>query len=461
MKILTPRKQQKVVAAYPHEPKLTAEFHISWDRLRQYDFDHNQRIAVGGGHCPNGCGANLANGRNEIVHEFLDHHDADWLWMVDTDMTFEPDILDRLIESAHPTERPVMGALCFSWQGGGRACPTLYILRDDGNTGRIYNYPRNTRMRVLTGAGCLLIHRSALEKIRDAEFSPAYPFFEWRHVGSRPVGEDITFCIRAEAIGIPVHVDTSIKCGHVKTLVVDESLYEAQRLAGMGERPQPDGPPTFAVVASKNRRAMVSRLVDQLAPQVTQTFVYDNGYQPPLTDAVEAHGWPLHRMWNDGLDRAAAAAGGPHNVLIVNDDVELADDAVAWLAGALRGDKSAQISFPFDKVPAGMSAVTIPPEGFAGQAMTGWCFMLRGESGLRFDEQFEWWYGDSDLERTVRADGGKVIAVGADAKHLDPMRSTLDNPDRLAQAHADEKRFAEKWGLDPDSLWLAQNADKL
>jgi hypothetical protein len=30
----------------------------------------------------------------------------------------------------------------------------------------------------------------------------------------------------------------------------------------------------------------------------------------------------------------------------------------------------------------------------------------------------------------------------------------------LAQAEADEKRFAAKWDIDPDTLWLAQLASQ-
>lgn len=441
MKILTPRKQQKVVAAYPHPSTVSARFHKSWDALRQYDFGHLQRIADGGGHLPNSSGANVTNARNEIVAKFLDGHDADWLWFIDTDMVFDPDILDRLVESAHPTDRPIVGALCFSIQDGFRACPTLYMIREDGKAGRIYDYPQNTTMRCFTGTGCLLIHRTALEAMRTKEYDPAYPWFQETRTQDLPIGEDITFCIRAEAMGIPVHVDTSIRCGHEKTYVVDEDVYLAQKQAGLGETPDPVQPelPTFAVIASKDRRAMLTRLVAQLEPQCA-VRVFDNGYRKPPAGATDAHGWPLHRMWNQGLDDAAEAVQGPHNVLIVNDDVTVAPDLVARLEAALReGD--------FD--------MAIPGDG----QMTGWCFMLRGEAGLRLDEQFEWWYGDTDLAK--RCEGRIAAAPGAHAEHHDPMRSTLDNPERLAQAKADEAKYAAKWGIDPETLWLARNGAAL
>ncbi len=449
-------RQQKVVAAYPHPTQVSARFHKSWDALRQHDFGHLRRIAEGGGHLANSSGANVTNARNEIVEAFLDRHDADWLWFIDTDMVFEPDILDRLVEAAHPTERPVLGALCFSIQDGFRACPTLYTLREDGKAGRTYNYPRDTMLRTLTGSGCLLIHRSVLEGMRG-KYPEAYPWFQETSTGGIPIGEDITFCIRAEAQGFPVHVDTSIKCGHEKTYVVSEDVYDAQKAAGMAETPTPDVP-TFAVIASKSRRAMLTRLLDQLAPQVTETFVFDNGYDPPLEGAVAAAGLPLHVMWNKGLDLAAEAADGPHNVLIINDDVTVAPSLACLLGAVLRSAPNIGLTFPYEKLDEGTWSVALAPLlEVAGQTITGWCFMLRGEDGYRFDEQFEWWYGDSDIEKQVRRDGRHVLAVGAGAVHHDPMRSTLEDPERLAQARADEARFAEKWGIDPDTLWLAQN----
>jgi GT2 family glycosyltransferase len=90
----------------------------------------------------------------------------------------------------------------------------------------------------------------------------------------------------------------------------------------------------------------------------------------------------------------------------------------------------------------------------AGQTMTGFCFVVRGEARLRCDERFVWWYGDSDLERQVRAQGKQTVCVGgARVSHFTPMQSTRG--DLLEQAKRDEAAFAEKWGLDPDSLWLA------
>lgn len=467
------RENEKVVVAYPRHHDVNGQFMYCFDMVRQYDFTRHKRIASGGGHMPLNSSI-VTHARNDLARKFLDEHTADWLWFIDTDMTFEPDIVDRLVEAAHPTDRPIMGALCFSVQNGFKACPTLYVLRDDGKVGRVFDYPRNHVMRILTGTGCLLIHRSVFEKMRDAttesgavKFPKPYEWFNNTQVGSVPVGEDITFCIRAESLGIPVHVDTSIKCGHVKPFVVDEEMFDAQRAAGV--RDNDLALPTYVVMAAKNRHEMTHRLMDQLQAQ-SPNFIalFDNGSDPPFNPAIEAFGWPLHRMWNQGLDlaeKAARESGAKHwNVLVINNDVSIPDDFLLRLEAGLRKHPDHWVAYPNwhgAQIPDGV-AVPTKGQGGDGRSLSGWAFMIQGESGLRFDEQFAWWYGDADLQKQVEAAGKHVVCVGGcHCEHLEPMRSTFDDPERLKQAEEDEAKFAAKWGIDPSELWLAQNRSQL
>jgi hypothetical protein len=475
MKVNKPRDQEKVVAAFPTRDDRAGRFMDSFVVMYAYDASHKRRVFEGGGIMPL-VSSIVSTARNDIVRVFLDEHEADWLWFVDTDMTFDPDIVDRLVEAAHPRDRPIMGALCFSLQDGYRACPTIYVIRNDDKVGRVFDYPKNKLMRVMTGTGCLLIHRSALEKMRDAkrpDGTPRFPKpFEWFHntqLGDLPVGEDITFCIRAEAIGIPVHVDTSIKCGHEKRFVVDEEMFIAQRAAGVSDRPDLNFP-TFVVIAAKNRHEMTRNLVAQLLEkyhhqndQTPVVLLYDNGSSPPYDEAIPAAGMGLHEMWNAGLDaaeqRAKELGADKWNVAILNNDLEVPPGFLSKLESGIRGHDDNWISYPNHHgvdIPAGQAAV-LENSSMAGQTMSGWAFMIRGESGLRFDEQFEFWYGDTDIQKQVEAAGKNVVCVGGCyAKHLEPMKSTMSSPVRLSQAQADEERFAEKWGLDPATLYFGR-----
>lgn len=455
------KNSQKVAVSYPYPTQVSARFHHSLVQLLVRDAAKHQRVVNGGDLIANSSGANITNARNEITAKFLAHPEQpDWLWFIDTDMVFQPDVLDRLVDAAHPTERPVVGALCFSFQNGSYARPTMYLLRDDGRVGVRWEYPRDQLVEVdATGTGCLLIHRSVLEAMTASDKWPAaYPWFMESHLGETPVSEDITFCIRARSIGFPVHVDTAIKVGHEKTLVLDESVYLAQRAMRAVE---PPNEPTYVVVASKDRRELLSGLLAGLAHE-TDVFVLDNGYDPPLPLAVDARDWPLHRMWNHGIELAEKAArDNGHktwNVAVLNDDLKVERDLLGRLAWGLRSDENIWASYPdhYGAVSAGQVAQLTNPQ-MAGQTMSGWCFMLRGEAGLRFDEQFQWWYGDSDLERQVREQGKFVVAVGGcQVEHLHPMESSAAKVEAIRD---DEARFAAKWGMDPDTLWLAQHPE--
>ena len=67
-----------------------------------------------------------------------------------------------------------------------------------------------------TGAAALLIHRGALEAVGRHAGDAAAPWFRESQTRTKLVGEDLTFCLRCAAAGIPVHVHTGVQAGHMK-----------------------------------------------------------------------------------------------------------------------------------------------------------------------------------------------------------------------------------------------------
>jgi hypothetical protein len=171
-------------------------------------------------------GVNVSHGRNELCRQTL-AAGHDWLLMLDADMTFRPDLPDALVAAANPATAPIVGALAFGLDDG-RLFPTLYDLTEsDGALAwvRYNDFPPDTLWRVGgTGAAALLIHRTALEQVAAAGFSPVWPWFQETAVSGQRVGEDLTFCLRAAACELPVHVHTGITVGHQKAhvLTVDQ-----------------------------------------------------------------------------------------------------------------------------------------------------------------------------------------------------------------------------------------------
>ncbi len=240
-------------------------------------------------------GANIVTARNKIARRFLDEYpNAEWLWLVDADMTFAPDALDRLLAAADKNTHPIMGGLCFALMKGEaqEIVPTLYGMTNQaGSLARWSGFPRDQVVQVAgTGAACLLIHRRVLETIRDLRwddgfegkfqaqfgapsgravgellFPPPWPWFQEQVTGTDwgdSISEDLTFCLRAAQAGFPVHVDTRVKIGHVKPVVIDEAgqapdeRWRALRgrliLAGRGACHHADHPRTMASAAARH-----------------------------------------------------------------------------------------------------------------------------------------------------------------------------------------------------------------
>lgn len=230
-----------VALAYVHSERVSYSWHHSIVELMGYDFANAGRI-VRGGFVSIHCGTDgLVDARNKAVATFLAERQAEWLFWVDTDMGFAADTLERLLQVADADHRPVVGALAFSQRqtdsdgrGGWRcqATPTVFDWEEvDGKSGFSvrWDYARNTVTRVAgTGSACILIHRTVFEKIA-AEHGPT-----WYNRIPNPslqamTSEDLSFCMRAGALGFPLHVHTGVEATHHKPVWLAEDDYLRQR----------------------------------------------------------------------------------------------------------------------------------------------------------------------------------------------------------------------------------------
>jgi hypothetical protein len=207
----------------------------------------------------------LPYARNLAVRNFLAEHTSDWLWMVDTDMGFPADTVERLFAAAHAADRPIVGALCFAQieqqpdgLGGWMTVPTPTIydwakITDDTPPGIEpveqmgfavrYDYPRNALTRCSgTGAACVLIHRSVFTRLEE-KYGPVWFDRVPNTTTGQLIGEDLSFFLRCGTLDIPVHVDTGLRTSHLKRVWLGEEQYAAARLAYPGD-PAPTVPVT-------------------------------------------------------------------------------------------------------------------------------------------------------------------------------------------------------------------------
>jgi GT2 family glycosyltransferase len=240
-------KHQKVMLGYLHPGHEQHCFAASLRELMFYDAAHGQHIVSHAyGVAPKETGAAHINaGRNTLASMLLNQQEAGWLLMIDADMGFAPDTVERLLDAADAIDRPIVGGLAFAQKSDGigamyarryRMCPTIYRMYEtETEVGfvPVFDYPRDQLVEVdATGAACILIHRSVLEKITRE--SPGRPFDQVSiakgSTGRTDFGEDLSFCIRARAAGASIHVDTSVKTTHDKGAVfLDEETYDLQQ----------------------------------------------------------------------------------------------------------------------------------------------------------------------------------------------------------------------------------------
>jgi len=70
-----------------------------------------------------------------------------------------------------------------------------------------------------TGTGCIMIDMAIFDQLEK-------PYFEITAKGDKVVGEDIGFCSKLRAKGIPIRADTSIEIGHMTLFEVNRQTYE-------------------------------------------------------------------------------------------------------------------------------------------------------------------------------------------------------------------------------------------
>ncbi len=237
---------QDVIVGYLHPDLITQEFHHCLFGAFIHDAWGPQHIL---NFAPQFSGGNLCKARNRMVTDFLANERAQWLWILDSDAVFPPDMLDNLLAAADPEERPIVGALAHQMRGKvdddyqpsldehgtqiREVQPTMYKIEyDDGEWvgyREVTSYILGLNEVDATGCHCLLVHRDVFEKIQS---SHPYRWFREDEVAPEIVaGEDIWFCLQARALGYPIFVDTRLEAGHVKSTVLTSEQSHVQRIA--------------------------------------------------------------------------------------------------------------------------------------------------------------------------------------------------------------------------------------
>ena len=280
-----------VTIGYLHPGELKACFARSLSEMVLYDMATNGRFAHASGEMALEAHATgIVDGRNQLAAAAL-ASEAEWLFMVDADMGFAPDTVDMLVSVADPELRPVVGGLAFAHKSDGkgpfharryRPTPTVYRMwqtDDDLGFVPLFDYPRNELVEIdATGMACVLIHRTVLERMRTEHGDRWFDIIEVPNgAGYKKFGEDLSFCLRAKALGYPLFVHTGIQTTHDKGgIFQDEEQYDRHQLVASLTPPETT---IDILIPSLGRPHRISELVENIkattATPVRIMFIFE------------------------------------------------------------------------------------------------------------------------------------------------------------------------------------------
>lgn len=436
-----------VLLAYLHPNTVSHNFFDSVERLVAWDLTHKGYVIRSGGPVKFRCGpGGLVEARNDVA-AYLLSTDHDWLLFVDADMGFAADSLDRLLEVADPTDRPIVGGLCFALReyapdGMGGWCtqpsPTVYQwgTRADGASGfaPMLTYPVNAVVPVAgTGTAFLLVHRSVFEKI-DGDW-----FTRLRNPDTgQLIAEDLSFCARAHQHGFPVVVHTGVRTTHHKEQWVSEDTYWRSFTCP----PATDEVAVIVPVLDRPQNAAPFMRTLRASTGLATAYAIASEDDTATADAWATAGAQVivgpERTFAEKINVGYRATGHPW-LFITGDDVAFRPgwlDHAQHVAAAFGADVIGTNDLGNPRVTAGEHAThLLIRRSYVDEHGASW-----DGPGVVGHEGYRHWFVDDEIVTCAKQRGVWAMALGSIVEHLHPVwgKAADDNTYRLGQSHADQ-----------------------
>lgn len=178
--------------------------------------------------------SDLRNHAAQVAHGIGATH----ILFLDADMTWPSDVLAKML--AHHDKGMVSGLYHLkTWPHWSVALTNGRIVAATDAVD--YDYHKTVHQETalvpveLVGMGCTLVPMSVFDAFPRPWFA-----YGADQGGVFTITEDVPFCQKARAVGCPIWVDPTVKCGHIGASVVDSSwhdrsLYEVEMLKARGE----------------------------------------------------------------------------------------------------------------------------------------------------------------------------------------------------------------------------------
>ena len=169
-------------------------------------------------------GTVIHDARNKFAADAI-NGEYDRLLMIDSDMVFDNDLIERMNEDMDTGIEYVSG-IFFQRHYPPKPCIYKSIEHqptDLETKATIYeDYPKDQLFECAgTGCGAVMISTSLLKRVWDTFDLPFHPLHR--------TGEDLSFCWRASQVGAKLYCDSRIKVGHCGDFCYTEETYRASR----------------------------------------------------------------------------------------------------------------------------------------------------------------------------------------------------------------------------------------
>ena len=166
-------------------------------------------------------GSLVYDSRNKLV-QAAQKIDADRILWIDSDMTFPPDIMEKLESTIRDYGADIVTAVCYR-----RTPPYTPVLfnecyRDEYTVEHkeLVNYPEDKPFEIAAcGCGCMLMKTDFLTDMflqHGLWFDPMLN-----------ASEDVAFCVRAREMGKKIMCNPAAQCGHVGTVIINKQFFDA------------------------------------------------------------------------------------------------------------------------------------------------------------------------------------------------------------------------------------------
>ena len=180
--------------------------------------------------------------RNELMNQWM-KNEAEWMLMLDWDISFTTEDVYTLLDAADPVEKPIIGGTYVTYMGGdNRLRPCWLALDDDAGPGYhpVNEFTMGGIYELATiGMGFTLIHRNVLEALAEDYKDSDWKWFGHDVINGTHVGEDLTFCTRARAAGFSSWGHGGVLVGHTKAKTLHPTDMANDALSHSVRPPEP------------------------------------------------------------------------------------------------------------------------------------------------------------------------------------------------------------------------------